>query len=185
MVPPEENSSLPADVLSEDLSVHQASQPTKDLVQRSCEDDLRSLDQTPPQSNPSNHSDAAQQNSNVMLSSYSIASFLSNADATDGNIVSEIDIDRRETEINAAVRSLKTNVVLCATFVILAAMFSVMPDIAVVIGSVMIKGITPIVTALVNFGKLQSVAKLYWENTVEAFRKAASYLDLSPSLTNR
>ena len=74
---------------------------------------------------------------------------------------------------------------MCATFVILAAMFSVMPDIAVVIGSVMIKGITPIVTALVNFGKLQSVAKLYWENTVEAFRKAASYLDLSPSLTNR
>lgn len=155
--------------MSEDLS-GQADQPAKDLAGV---DHLRSLDETPPQSDschPSGDSDAIQRQSNVKLSSDSVGPFLSNPDDADGSVISEVNVDRREAEINAAVRSLKTNLILCATYVITASMFAVMPDIAnVVIGSV-IKGVTPIVTALVNFGKLQGVSKLYWENALRGFR---------------
>jgi hypothetical protein len=41
----------------------------------------------------------------------------------------------------------------------------------VLIVSVM-KGATPILTAIVNFGKLQNMVELYWKNTIQLCRKS-------------
>ena len=84
------------------------------------------------------------------------------------------DAERREAEINAAIRSLKTNLSLCATFVFSYSMFTFMPDLLIVLVVSLMKGITPIVTAVVNFGKLQSVVKQYCDNSVHSVRKFVS-----------
>jgi hypothetical protein len=90
------------------------------------------------------------------------------------SIENEAKEERREAEINAALRSLKTNLILCATFVAVYSSFSFMPDLAIVLIVSVMKSATPIITALVNFGKLQTVAKLYWENSVHTFNKLVS-----------
>ncbi len=41
----------------------------------------------------------------------------------------------------------------------------------VLIVSVM-KGATPILTAIVNFGKLQNMVELYWENVIHICKKS-------------
>ncbi len=41
----------------------------------------------------------------------------------------------------------------------------------VLIVSVM-KGATPILTAIVNFGKLPNMVELYWKNTIQLCRKS-------------
>ena len=84
------------------------------------------------------------------------------------------DAERREAEINAAIRSLKTNLFLCATFVFSYSMFTFMPDLLIVLVVSLMKGITPIVTAVVNFGKLQTVVKQYCDNSVHSVRKFVS-----------
>ena len=84
------------------------------------------------------------------------------------------DAERREAEINAAIRSLKTNLSLCATFVFSYSMFTFMPDLLIVLVVSLMKGITPIVTAVVNFGKLQTVVKQYCDNSVHSVRKFVS-----------
>jgi hypothetical protein len=90
------------------------------------------------------------------------------------SIENEAKEQHREAEINAAVQSLKTNLILCATFVVAYSSFSFMPDLAIVLIVSVMKSVTPIVTALVNFGKLWTVAKLYWENSVHTFNELVS-----------
>jgi hypothetical protein len=90
------------------------------------------------------------------------------------SIENKVKEERREAEINAAVRSLKTNLILCATFVVAYSSFSFMPDLAIVLIVSVMKSVTPIVTALINFGKLQTVAKLYWENSFHIFNRIVS-----------
>ncbi len=41
----------------------------------------------------------------------------------------------------------------------------------VLIVSIM-KGATPILTAIVNFGKLQNIVEIYWENIIHMCRKS-------------
>jgi hypothetical protein len=82
--------------------------------------------------------------------------------------------ERRSAEISAAVRSLHTNLFLCVTFVFAYSMFAFLPDMAIVVIVSVMKGVTPIVTALVNFGKIQTVVKLYWERAVQDFKKNVS-----------
>ena len=84
------------------------------------------------------------------------------------------DAERREAEINAAIRSLKTNLFLCATFVFSYSMFTFMPDLLIVLVVSLMKGISPIFTAVVNFGKLQTVVKQYCDNSVHSVRKFVS-----------
>ena len=84
------------------------------------------------------------------------------------------DAERREAEINAAIRSLKTNLSLCATFVFSYSMFTFMPDLLIVLVVSLMKGISPIFTAVVNFGKLQTVVKQYCDNSVHSVRKFVS-----------
>jgi hypothetical protein len=81
-------------------------------------------------------------------------------------------LEKRNAEVSAAVRSLKTNLFLCATFVFAYSMFAFLPDILIVLIVSIMKGATPILTAIVNFGKLQNMLKLYWENTIQVCRKS-------------
>ena len=53
-------------------------------------------------------------------------------------------------------------------------MFTFMPDLLIVLVVSLMKGITPIVTAVVNFGKLQTVVKQYCDNSVHSVRKFVS-----------
>jgi hypothetical protein len=81
-------------------------------------------------------------------------------------------LEKNNAEISAAVRSLKTNLCLCATFVFAYSMFAFLPDILIVLIVSVMKGTTPILTAIVNFGKLQNMVKLYWENIIQLCRKS-------------
>jgi len=84
-----------------------------------------------------------------------LSDFLSNMDGS-------ADAERCEAEIDAAVRSLKTNLILSLVFVAITSCMSFMADNVVFVIISLLKGITPIVTAVVNFGKLQVVVRLYW-----------------------
>jgi hypothetical protein len=44
-------------------------------------------------------------------------------------------------------------------------------DLLIVLIVSIMKGLTPIVTAIVNFGKLQYVTSLYWSNFAQRFSK--------------
>jgi hypothetical protein len=79
-----------------------------------------------------------------------------------------------ENEVKEERREAETNLILCATFVMAYSSFSFMPDLTILLIVSVMKSATPIVTALINFGKLQTVAKLYWENSVHIFNRIVS-----------
>ncbi len=81
-------------------------------------------------------------------------------------------LEKSNAEVSAAVRSLKTNLFLCAAFVFAYSMFAFLPDILIVLIVSIMKGATPILTAIVNFGKLQNMVELYWENVIHICKKS-------------
>jgi hypothetical protein len=73
-------------------------------------------------------------------------------------------LEQKKGEINAAIRSLKTNLTLCF---ILIMTFLLMPVLNPTFGILMIslmKGFVPILTTILNFGKIQNLILSYWNN---------------------
>ena len=71
---------------------------------------------------------------------------------------------QKKAEINAAIRSLKTNLTLCF---ILIMTFLLMPVLNPTFGTIMIsfmKGFVPILTTISNFGKIKNLISSYWNN---------------------
>ncbi len=80
------------------------------------------------------------------------------------------------SEIAAAVRSLKTNLIFSITVVIVFFFMAFyLGTLTVLIFSTM-KGLVPILTTIANFGKIQNVLALYWQNMlyrlIECFKCA-------------
>jgi len=68
---------------------------------------------------------------------------------------------QNEAEINAAIRSLKTNLILCLMLIFIFILLPTLnPTFGIIIVSLM-KGFIPILTTISNFGKIQT---LIWSN---------------------
>ncbi len=68
---------------------------------------------------------------------------------------------QNEAEINAAIRSLKTNLILCLMLIFIFILLPTLnPTFGIIIVSLM-KGFIPILTTISNFGKIQN---LIWSN---------------------
>jgi hypothetical protein len=68
------------------------------------------------------------------------------------------------SEINAAVRSLETNLVIfCVLFVSFLVRFSDVDNLYTAAVSTIFKTLGPILTAVANFGKIQEVARNCWQ----------------------
>jgi len=99
----------------------------------------------------------------------------------EGNNSSETSLNqkRENSEINAAILSLETNLVLyalgCVSFLIL----TTGSDNLVVIILILIKGLTPILTTIANFVKIQELMFWYWENSKVSLLFLISSISLS------
>ena len=78
------------------------------------------------------------------------------------NQVDVLEIVRRKAEINAAIVSLKTNLVLGASVIFIFICFFLTSRALNTILVTLLKGLIPIATAILNFVKIQEVYKLYW-----------------------
>jgi hypothetical protein len=61
-------------------------------------------------------------------------------------------------------RSIGTGLALSATFLLIFLLALVLPDTPNLLLYSAVKGLSPILTAITNFGKIQDVALLYWKN---------------------
>ncbi len=68
-------------------------------------------------------------------------------------------------------RSIGTGLALSATFLLIFMFAAVLPDTPKLWLNSAVKGLSPILTAIANFGKIQDVALLYWKNFAN-FRSA-------------
>jgi hypothetical protein len=68
-------------------------------------------------------------------------------------------LSQNEAEINAAIRSLKTNLILCLTLIFIFILLPALnPTFGIIIVSLM-KGFIPILTTISNFGKIQTLIR--------------------------
>ena len=96
----------------------------------------------------------------------------------DDSELERLEVDRatekRRSEINAAVRSLKTNVLLIATLaVVFVLYFRVLNFTNKALMLSMYKSLAPILTAIANFGKIQNVLSSYLVNIKEKLKLAS------------
>jgi hypothetical protein len=75
-------------------------------------------------------------------------------------------MQRRLAEINAAILSLKTNLILCFAFCILFFCLSNISDPLKVLFTSLFKTLVPLLTTITNFGKILNAVFIYWENFV-------------------
>ncbi len=75
-------------------------------------------------------------------------------------------MQRRLAEINAAILSLKTNLILCFAFCILFCCLSIISDPLKVLITSLFKTLVPLLTTITNFGKILNAVYVYWENFV-------------------
>jgi len=76
--------------------------------------------------------------------------------------VDVLEIARRKAEINAAITSLKTNLVLGVCILLVFTCFFLTPISINSILVTLLKGLIPIVTTISNFVKIQEIVELYW-----------------------
>ncbi len=69
-------------------------------------------------------------------------------------------------EIAATARSLKTNLVLSFVFIFILFLLANFSETLTVLIISTLKGLVPILTTIANFGKIQNVLALYWQNLV-------------------
>jgi hypothetical protein len=90
-------------------------------------------------------------------------------------MTSETELKRLNGEMSAATRSMKTNLVLSVAFLFIFLSLSIFSDILNVLICSSLKGFVPILTTIANFGKIQHILLLYWQNFTESvfdrFRK--------------
>jgi hypothetical protein len=75
------------------------------------------------------------------------------------------------SSINIIDRSIETGLALSTTFLLIFMLAAVLPDTPNLWLNSAVKGLSPILTAIANFGKIQDVALLYWKNFAN-FRSA-------------
>ncbi len=80
------------------------------------------------------------------------------------------ELAQRRTEINAAVSSLKTNLLLCVTFLSVFLFAFVLSLILNTLILTILKGLIPVVTTITNFGKVQQIILVYWESLKTRFQ---------------
>ena len=85
------------------------------------------------------------------------------------NAKEDIDSLNHISEINAAVRSLKTNLFLSSAFVLIFVSLAVLSDTVSVVLVTTIRGFVPIVTTLVNFAKVYNVFCIYYAIFMDNF----------------
>ena len=76
--------------------------------------------------------------------------------------VDVLEMVRRKAEINSAIISLKTNLVLGVSIIVIFTCFFLISRTLNTIMTTLLKGIIPIATAISNFVKMQDILKLYW-----------------------
>jgi hypothetical protein len=74
------------------------------------------------------------------------------------------EITQRKMEINAAILSLKTNLLLCAIFLFVFVFTFVLPQALSIIIITTLKGHIPVLTSVANFGKIQQIFTVYLDN---------------------
>jgi len=74
-------------------------------------------------------------------------------------------------EIAATARSLKTNLVLSFVFIFILLLLAHFSETLTVLIISTLKGLVPILTTIANFGKIQNVLALYWQNLVSHLRE--------------
>jgi hypothetical protein len=96
---------------------------------------------------------------NTSLFSQSISRISSN----NANVSIENDSNEK-SEIVAAARSLKTNILLTSAFILIFVCLAFLSDYYNVLICSTLKGMVPILTTIANFGKIQTVLLLYCQN---------------------
>ena len=75
-----------------------------------------------------------------------------------------IDNHRAQTEISASIRTLKTNLVMISTFILVFLIYFLIQSWTCrVVIVTFCKGLVPIMTTIANFGKIRSVLAMYYE----------------------
>jgi hypothetical protein len=82
-----------------------------------------------------------------------------------------IDEEAVASEIAATARSLKTNLILSLVVVFIVLLMAKSSDTIIVLAVSTLKGLVPILTTIANFGKIQNVLALYWQNLVFHLRE--------------
>ena len=80
-------------------------------------------------------------------------------------------IERQNAEIKASIRSIKTNIALTITIFLALVLSIVLSEAGKIFLFTMLKGSAPILTFILNFGKIKSVFLLYWQNFKEIILK--------------
>ncbi len=75
-----------------------------------------------------------------------------------------IDEEAVASEIAATARSLKTNLIMSLVVVFIVLLMAKSSDTIIVLAVSTLKGLVPILTTIANFGKIQNVLALYWQN---------------------
>lgn len=88
---------------------------------------------------------------------------ISRISSNDANVSIENDSNEK-SEIVAAARSLKTNILLTSAFIIIFVCLAFLSDYYNVLICSTLKGMVPILTTIANFGKIQTVLLLYCQN---------------------
>jgi hypothetical protein len=86
-----------------------------------------------------------------------------------------IDDEAVASEIAATARSLKTNLILSLVVVFIVLLMAKSSDTIIVLAVSTLKGLVPILTTITNFGKIQNVLALYWQNLVSHLRQCFKY----------
>ena len=79
------------------------------------------------------------------------------------------EMTQRRMEINAAILSLKTNLLLCAIFLFVFVFTFVLPQTLSIIIITTLKGQIPVLTSVANFGKIQQIFTVYLDNFLTRF----------------
>jgi hypothetical protein len=79
------------------------------------------------------------------------------------------EMTQRRMEINAAILSLKTNLLLCAIFLFVFVFTFVLPQTHSIIIITTLKGQIPVLTSFANFGKIQQIFTVYLDNFFARF----------------
>ena len=90
-------------------------------------------------------------------------------------------LERYNAEVNAAMRSLKTNITLSIVFFIVFILISFLSETAKIFVVSGLKGFAPVLSTMANFGKIQQVFLLYWKNFTQIIIKCKAYFITSAS----
>jgi hypothetical protein len=120
-------------------------------------------------------SNSPKENKSIVTKTDMFTQSISSLTSIEANVSIE-NVSNKNSEIIAAARSLKTNIILTLVFILVFVCLAFLSDpINIIIGATL-KGMIPILATIANFGKIQALLLIYSENTKSQFNKLLNFI---------